>query len=464
MLKLSLEKLAQITNATLINSKTKIYINDISTDSRQETVSGLFCAIIGEKFDAHENIEQAIKKGAKALLVSKEIKTDIPYLKVKNTIDALFAIAKYLRQKINPKICAITGSVGKTSVKEMVFAILKEKDLNTIATNLNFNNKLGATFTLLRLQEKTKYLVLELGANHKGEIAFSTRLATPDVALINNVDRSHTLGFGDVDEINKAKEEIFSTFNKPITAIINTKNKFSSSWLLANQNNNILKCSIDKNIKNIKLDEKNQISFDLIIRDKKTRINLPIKGEHNIENALNASFCAFALGANIGQIKQGLENIKPIKGRLEFIDLGKNITLIDDSYNSSFRSTKAGIDLLVNLNGKKICLIADMFELGDFSKIEHQKIGDLLQKIKIDEILTLGKDSKIISSKNKTNSSHFTCKENAQEHLINILKKASSSKEKLYIYLKGSRFFKLEEIACNLVDYYHLHLSKHKVF
>ena len=319
MIKLTTQQLAQIFNASLIGDG-QVVVENINTDTRKAVSNSLFFALKGEHFDAHQYLDKAAEQGATALVVqhpNAEIAT--PQLVVADTRLALGQLAKWLREKINPLTVAMTGSSGKTTVKEMTASILQQTSGNPEAvlfTNGNFNNDIGVPLTLLRLTEQHKFAVIELGANHLGEIDYTTHLAQPEAALVNNVAAAHLEGFGSIEGVARAKGEIYRGLTQNGVAIINSEHNYIELWQKEISSHAIQYFNGgDYKAENVK-HSPNGSMFTLVSPKGSIEINLPYLGEHNVKNALAATALAMNVGASLADVKAGLEHRSQVKGRL----------------------------------------------------------------------------------------------------------------------------------------------------
>lgn len=413
-------KTTTCTLAKILNTDCPIDMafSGVSTDTRKRMDGALFLALVGDNFDAHDYIDKAQQMGAVALVVSRKVKSPLPTLLVKDTQDALTEIAKWHLNNIKPKVVAITGSNGKTTTKNMLKNILKLK-APTLATKGNLNNHLGVPMTLLELEQKHQYAVIEMGANHLGEIAHLRKITNPDIALVTNTIDAHIGEFGGFDNLVKAKSEIHSSNSKNI---VSTQSPLTGDISFGN-GGDIFASNVDNN------------RFDLNIFEAQATVILQLLGKHNIDNALAASACAYALGVDIHTIQKGLENTKAEKGRLNVIQHA-NLTIIDDTYNASPHSMKAAITTLQNFHGEKVAVLGDMAELGDDDKIFHQKIGQLAKNT-LDAVYTYGELAKYYGG------IQFDDLKQLSSHLLT--KHANST-----ILIKGSRMVKLDKLVMHL--------------
>ena len=317
MIKLTTQQLAQILNANLIGDGQAV-VENINTDTRKAVFNSLFFALKGEHFDAHQYLDKAVEQGATALVVQKaNTNISTPQLVVSDTRLALGQLAKWLREKINPRTVAMTGSSGKTTVKEMTASILQQTSGNPEAvlfTNGNFNNDIGVPLTLLRLTEQHKFAVIELGANHLGEIDYTTHLAQPEAALVNNVAAAHLEGFGSIEGVARAKGEIYRGLTTNGVAIINSEHNYIELWQKEIGSHSIQYFNggdyKSENVKN----SSNGSKFTLVSPKGSIEINLPYLGEHNVKNALAATALTMNVGASLADVKAGLEHRSQVKG------------------------------------------------------------------------------------------------------------------------------------------------------
>lgn len=454
MIPLTLTSIARITNGTLVGADSTI--EQVTTDSRVQQENGLFIALIGDKFDAHDFIDQAVANGAKGLIVSQQQETEVAQVVVADTQKALAQIASYVREQVNPKVIAITGSAGKTSVKEMVASILRsftQSEHQVLATKGNFNNHIGVPLTLLNLNEDHKFAVIEMGANHKGEIAYCASIAKPDVSVINNIEAAHIEGFGSIEGVAQAKQEIYQALSNNGIAVINLDSQFSDRWLEKYSELQKVTVSRHKDARfsahNCTITTQGKVQFMLRHSDKgceqSLTVTLQTPGTHNISNALVAAALAHCVGADMESIQSGLQETTSVKGRLD-CKQGKSGTLIiDDTYNASVGSVKAAIDYLATLDGHKCLVLGDMAELGEASEDYHTEVGEYAAKKSIDELLACG---------NKVNHSVIAFGLggkllSSKEKLIEELLAEINSKKNILV--KGSRSAQMEQVVEALI-------------
>ncbi len=365
MISVTLSQLTDILNGELQGAD--ITLDAVTTDTRKLTPGCLFVALKGERFDAHDFADQAKAGGAGALLVSRPLDIDLPQLIVKDTRLAFGELAAWVRQQVPARVVALTGSSGKTSVKEMTAAILSQCG-NTLYTAGNLNNDIGVPMTLLRLTPEYDYAVIELGANHQGEIAWTVSLTRPEAALVNNLAAAHLEGFGSLAGVAKAKGEIFSGLPENGIAIMNADNNDWLNWQSVIGSRKVWRFSpnaanSDFTATNIHVTS-HGTEFTLQTPTGSVDVLLPLPGCHNIANALAAAALSMSVGATLDAIKAGLANLKAVPGRLFPIKLAENQLLLDDSYNANVGSMTAAVQVLAEMPGYRVLVVGDMAELG----------------------------------------------------------------------------------------------------
>ena len=453
MIKLSTVQLAQILQAKLIGDE-NVQVEEINTDTRKSVSNSLFFALKGEKFDAHQYLDQAVSQGALALVVQQENSSIlVPQLVVKDTRIALGELAKWLREKINPRTVAMTGSSGKTTVKEMTASILQHTAADSEAvlfTNGNFNNDIGVPLTVLRLTEKHRFAVIELGANHQNEINYTTKLVQPNAALINNIAPAHLEGFGSLAGVVQAKGEIYRGLTKNGVAIINAEHNHLDIWQKEISNHAIQYFNgKDYSVKNVQGNEQGS-TFTLVSPQGEIDISLPYLGEHNVKNALAATALAMNVGATLADVKAGLEQRSQVKGRLFPIQVTPNLLLLDDTYNANKDSLCAAIDVLKSYDAFLILCVADMKELGENSLAIHREVGQYINLVNLDLVCSYGNESAVISE--AVSGKHFTDKTEMVDFLVPLIENQLQQNKKVVVLGKGSRSMKMEDVIYSLKD------------
>ena len=443
---MSLAQIAQVTDGQLLNCPdAALMVKNISTDTRTVSAGSLFLALQGERFDAHDFAAQAADKDAVAIVVSRPLPdVSLPQILVADTRIALGQIAAWVRNQLDLQIVAITGSCGKTTVKEMCAAILRQS-APVLATQGNLNNEIGVPQTLLRLTPDERYAVVELGANHPGEIAWTTSLVKPDVAVINNVAAAHLAGFGSLRGVAVAKTEIFSGLSETGTAIIDADSEFYDWWReilsVRTLSFGVENPKADFRAENIEQNEAGIASFMLICPLGRIAIQLPVPGLHNVSNALAAAAVTTSLGLSLEQVKSGLMTMVPVKGRFCVQKLSDSVTVIDDTYNASVQSVMAAIDTLSVMPGHRVLVFGDMGELGADAATLHRQIGEHAKAKKLDTVLTIGELSR--NTAEAASGQHFVNKES----LYQALQQLMQQQRPVTILAKGARSARMEDVV-----------------
>ncbi|MDY0921464.1 UDP-N-acetylmuramoyl-tripeptide--D-alanyl-D-alanine ligase [Leclercia sp. CFBP8987] len=442
MISVTLSQLATILGADVSGELT---FDAVTTDTRKITPGCLFVALKGERFDAHDFAEQAKAAGAGALLVSRKLDIDLPQAVVKDTRLAFGELAAWVRQQVPARIVALTGSSGKTSVKEMAAAILSQCG-NTLYTAGNLNNDIGVPMTLLRLTHEHEYAVTELGANHQGEIAWTVSLTQPEAALVNNLAAAHLEGFGSLEGVAKAKGEIYTGLPVDGIAIMNADNNDWLNWKSVIGDRKTWRFSpnaanSDFTATNVHVTS-HGTEFTLQTPTGDVDVLLPLPGRHNIANALAATALTMAVGAPLSAIKAGLANLKAVPGRLFPIPLAENKLLLDDSYNANVGSMTAAVQVLSEMPGYRVLVVGDMAELGDESEACHIQVGEAAKASGIDRVLSAGHLSQNISQASGVGE-HFADK----AALIARLKALVEEQQIVTVLVKGSRSAAMEEVV-----------------
>lgn len=449
MIAISLSQVAEITGGTLVGDG--VTIESITTDTRKVTPGCLFIALKGERFDAHDFAENALNAGSSALLVSKRLPVNAPQVVVADTRLALGRLASWVRQQSPARVVALTGSSGKTSVKEMTAAILQQCG-KTLYTAGNLNNDIGVPLTLLRLTPEHEYAVIELGANHQGEIAYTTELTRPETALVNNLAAAHLEGFGSLAGVAKAKGEIFAGLPLHGTAIINSESHDWPHWQSALHGKTVWRFSplqredSDFYASEVKFSA-HGTSFLLHTPRGETEILLPLPGRHNIANALAAAALSLSVGAPLSAVRQGLSHVQAVPGRLFPIALGDDRLLLDDSYNANVGSMTAAAQVLAEMPGYRVMIVGDMGELGEDAVECHRQVGEAIRLAGIDKVLSTGSFSKGISDASGVGE-HFATKTLLGDRALALL----SEHQKITVLVKGSRSSAMEQVVRTLKE------------
>lgn len=371
-----------------------IRIARVSTDTRKIQPGDLFVALRGENFDAHDFVAQAQRQGAVAAVVERLLPLDIAQLIVADTRLALGAIAQYNRTFFAGPLIAVTGSSGKTTVKEMLATILAAAG-PTLATKGNLNNDIGVPLTLFELEQQHRYAVIEMGASGPGEIDYVSGLARPDVAVLNNAFGAHLEGFGSLEGVVRAKGEIFNGLNAGGTAVVNADDPHADYWLRQLELRRVLRFGLERSDVDVTAtglfyQPSGCHGFELVLGQQRAPVHLQVLGRHNVANALAAAAAAFAAGLDLGVIVQGLERFEAVAGRMKPVPGAAGCRVIDDSYNANPASVKAAIDVLAGLPGERVLVLGDMAELGPDAAQQHAEVGVYAAAAGIDRFCATG--------------------------------------------------------------------------
>ena len=449
-----LSEVAKAVNGQLlgINPGSDIETQSIGTDSRHIVKNQLFIAIKGEHFDGNTFASEAIKQGAAAVLVSDANTQARPAVVVKDTRLALGALAMYWRNQYRLPLVAVTGSNGKTTVKEMIVAILKAANKSVLATQGNLNNDIGMPMTLLNLNNKHDVAVIEMGMSHSGEIDYLTRIAQPTIALINNAGTAHIGELGSRENIAKAKGEIFTGLSNNGIALINADDDHADYWKLLNVGKTIMTFGLSRpaDISAILVENDGLSEVQLSTPNGNISFNLAVLGKHNISNALAASAAAVALGVTNTDIARGLSGMQAVYGRLQRKAGFNGAVLIDDTYNANLDSMLAAINVLASQKNiqqpSTIFVMGDMGELGENAPQMHAEVGLYAKQKGIQQFFTFGDLSAQASQAFgrqdlDEGAQHFS----SLESLVGALK--AKMKPGVTVLVKGSRFMKMERVV-----------------
>jgi UDP-N-acetylmuramoyl-tripeptide--D-alanyl-D-alanine ligase len=432
--------------------------DSVSTDTRTLAPQTLFVALKGERFDGHDFLAQAAAKCAAGALVQdsesgiRDAAGSLPLLVVENTRLALGTLAAYWRSKFSVPMVALTGSNGKTTVKEMLASILREAvraesripdpESRVLATRGNLNNDIGVPLTLLELRSVHRHAVVEMGMNHAGEIRYLTRLATPDVALINNAGPAHLEFFGSIEDIARAKGEIFEGLRPGGTAVINADDRYAGLWRELARDRRIVEFGIERPAAVSARYALRYLESEIVVRTPHGEAQAVLKapGLHNVRNALAASAAAAALEVPAPAIARGLAGYAGIKGRLQRKAALRGATLIDDTYNANPESVRAAVAVLAQAPGTRLLVLGDMGELGAGGARMHADIGTLARENGIERLLALGELAAHAARAFGPGGRHFTRIEDLLGEIENALA------PDLTVLVKGSRFMQMERV------------------
>ena len=446
----NLQDLNEIVGGKLLRGDMKTCINGISTDSRNIKKNDLFIPLVGKTFDGHKFIGKAVKNGASASLSSiKNIQVEnAAIIYVKDTLKAFHQIAKSLRQGFKIPVIGITGSSGKTTTKDMLASILSCAG-KTLKTEENYNNEIGVPQTLLQLNRKHKFAVIEMAMQGLGEIETLADIARPNVAVITNIGSAHMEHLRSDENIAKAKSEILAFQTSKDFSVLPADDKYYG-YLKKKTKGKVVFFGInnkaDVSAVDIKF-QKDRSIFTIETEKYTLKIDLPLPGKHNIYDALAAAAAAVALKIDPAIIKKGLESFKLSSKRLNIIH-SRQLTIIDDTYNANPDSMAASLNILENYPPFRIAVLGDMLELGNISIESHKKIGKLAANLNIEALVTVGKLSKAIAKSAKESGLQNVHMAKTNREASKIIKRISPQNSTILI--KGSRGMHMEEICKKL--------------
>lgn len=420
-------------------------ISTFSIDTRTMKKGDLFVAIQGDRFDGHDFAVQAEGSGAAALLVNRLLPTRLAQIVTADTRLALAELAGVWRRRLSAKVVGVTGSNGKTTVKEMIAAILSVSD-RVHYTQGNLNNDIGVPLTLLRMNESHRYAVIEMGANHPGEIAYTSRYAQPDIAVITNAGSAHLEGFGDLQGVARTKGEIISGLEKQGTAVLNKNDRFFSYWKELAAGKKCVSFGTEGDIRAEDLtftvaDQKLCTQFDLCTDTEKTTIELPLAGQHNVTNALAAAAVCRQLGISLAQISRGLSGMRGVNGRLQAKYGTKGNLIIDDTYNANPDSLKAALEVLQLCPGDSWLVLGAFGELGTGSRALHGEMGKTCKRLGVKRLFATGNESRYCTETFGDGAEYYE----GQEELIQALSARVTGRETILV--KGSRAQHMENVV-----------------
>ncbi len=419
---------------------------DVCTDTRDLRRGNLFVALRGENFDGHEFLRKAATLGAAGALVNTPQSVDLPQVVVEDSLLGLQRCASAWRARFKLPVIGVTGSNGKTTVKEMIAAVLGQTHA-VLATHGNLNNHIGVPLTLLKLRQNHDYAVIEMGASHAGEIALLNRLARPAVAVINNAGSAHLEGFGSPEGIARAKGELFADLAADGTAIINADDEYAGLWAeLAGDRRQLrfgLHVGADVSARAIESDG-SSTRFRLLVPGAEAAVELPLTGRHNVMNALAAGAVCYALDLPAAEIAYGLAQMKPVSGRLQIRTMAIGARIIDDSYNANPASLAAALDTLGHYSGESWLVLGDMGELGADAEAAHARAGHAARDAGVVRMFAVGPLSAVAIASFGEGGQHFSDQtkliEAVQDELI----------PGVTVLVKGSRSARMDRVASAL--------------
>lgn len=420
-----------------------IQFSGLSTDTRSIKKGDLFVALSGENFDGNQFVENAKKSGAIAALVTKT--TDIlPNVLVSDSRRALGLLARENRRRFSGALVAVTGSSGKTSTKEMLASIFAQRG-DVFATKGNLNNEIGVPLSLLAIEEKHRFAVIEMGAAKQGDIAYLCEFAEPDIAVLTNAQPAHIAGFLSLEGVAKTKGEIFSCLPKHGLAVINADDVYCELW----QENakhvkqrlfSLVREDVDVFARDIDLSVPGKVQFELVSFNGSAKVCMPLSGRHMVANALAAAAASLSAGVSLGDVVAGLESMRSVSGRLLRREVA-GVALIDDSYNANPGSVRAAIDVLASSSGRKVFVMGHMGELGPEAPLRHREIAAYARENRIDTLLVVGEFAPLMAEEFGAKSVAFAKK----AELIAMINKFVEAGDTVLV--KGSRSAAMEEVV-----------------
>lgn len=440
-----IKEIIEATNGILLSGRLDDDVTGFTQDTRTIKAGDMYIPLIGEKNDGHRFIAEAFEKGASSIITSQDVDyPDKNVIKVQDTLQALGDMASYLRKHRLVKVVGITGSVGKTSTKDMIYSVVSTQ-YKTLKTLGNYNNHIGLPLTILRHHDE-EVMVLEMGMNHLGEIHHLSQLARPDIGVITNVGTAHIGELGSRENILKAKMEIIDGFDEHGLLIINDDNDLlhaldqkQLSLIRTGQNNG---CDLRAYNIELLLEES---YFDFDYQGQTYHVHVPVSGQHFINNALLAIAVGLCLHIDVQKCIQGIENFELTQNRMDMIELANHIKLIDGTYNANVDSMKSSLDVLAQYPTRKIAVLADMLELGEYEKALHEEVGRYVAACQIDELLCVGKASRFLVEEayrhGVTHAYHFSDNQHLAAYLDELLEAND------VVLCKGSHGMALKEIV-----------------
>jgi len=452
MIALTLGDLAQTAGGRLVGAS--LPFNSVSTDSRALINGALFVALKGPNFDGHEFVATALQRGAVGALVERELPLAIPQVVVGDSLRALSQFAQAWRREFAIPVIGITGSNGKTTTKEIIGAILSRSGSQLgpcLVTQGNLNNHIGVPLTLMRLNSEQRSAVIEMGANHQGEIAALSALAEPTIGIVTNAGAAHLEGFGGLDGVARGKGELFRALSPAGVAIVNADDAFADFWRETTRAQHVytfgLVQAADFWARGVRTQTNTsgfQFEFELMTPVGSRACTLALAGLHNLRNALGAAAVAHAAGATLDDIVNGLADMRAVSGRLNFLPALQGAFLLDDSYNANPSSLRAGIDVLCSSAGDHWLVLGDMLELGAGSDELHAEMGTYARTAGIHRLFAVGPRARFAVEAFGPGAEWFGSAEALIAKVQRLLQPSVT------VLIKGSRANRLERVAAAL--------------
>ncbi len=437
---MSLSTVAEVLKAPLIGEDA--VFAGVSTDTRSLQAQELFVALKGESYDGHNFLAAAMGAGAVGAIVSRSVTTPLPHIMTEDTRLALGDLAAFWRRRFTVPVIAVTGSNGKTTVKEMIAAAMNETAAGLV-TEGNLNNEIGVPLTLLRLRQTDNYAVVEMGMNHRGEIYYLTMLTRPSIAVITNASEAHLEGLGSVEAIALAKGEVYAGLPPDGIAVINADDAYAGLWRELAENRKCLTFGLQH-----RADVRGE--YELTATGSLVHLNttqgdidmrLRLLGRHNVMNALAATTASLAAGAGLVDIKKGLEKLRAVSGRLEVKTGISGARILDDTYNANPASVAVGLEVLREVFGERVLVLGDMAELGEAAAGIHQRLGELAKRVGVNRLFAVGELSQYAVKSFGKGGRHFASHQALIEELMDCMH------TDMTILVKGSRIMHMERVV-----------------
>lgn len=435
-----LSQIAQAAGGSLMGEDRQVV--GFSTDTRTIAAGDVYFCLRGDNFDGHDYVQKAVEQGAVAVIGERQLEVNVSQVIVADTRSAFGRFASLWRSSFDKPVIGVTGSNGKTTVKQLLASIFSHAG-SVHYTRANDNNEIGVPQTLLGLRATHDYAVVEMGASGNGEIQWLGELVQPTVSVITNASAAHLEGFGDAQSVAEEKGWIFRSLAASGTAVINADDQFFNYWQSICGHQKIITFGVNGDVTAVR-----EADGSVVVRyaGQSVRTSFPLAGRHNVMNAAAAAACAIATGVSLETVAKGLEAVEPVPGRLNMITLVDGMTVIDDTYNANPASTRAAIDVLSEFNGRKILALGDLLELGANEVDEHKSIGRYAQSNKVDQLLACGELTRHAVDSFGPGATWF----DTQEQLVQAL--ADEFKAGSAVVVKGSRSMKMERVVVAMTE------------
>lgn len=444
----TVEQIAEVTNGEILSGNPQTECRSVSTDTRTLTAGSLYIPLVGERFDGHEFVSQATDAGAVAVLTERPLDTEIAQIKVDDTLRALADLAAWHRDQFSGRVVAVTGSAGKTTVKQLMGSVLAQR-YETLITKGNLNNHIGAPLTLLSIEPEHQAAMIELGASGVGEIAYTAELTRPEVGILTNVVPAHLEGFGSIENIAQTKGELIDSVQADGAVILNADDRFFSDWVSRAGSKKVISFGLHQPSDVYATDIRESLegsAFTLHTPAGSVSLFLSLAGVHNVRNALSVAAASTHLGFSLAEIKAGLEQATAFSGRLEVCDGVNGQTIFNDAYNANPESFCAAIDVLALAQGNKILVMGDMGELGKSAAAMHERVGRYAHDKGIQTLVATGPLSKHATDVFGDNAYWFETREAVADYVKTTTEAGDT------VLVKGSRSAGMDQVVRSLTE------------